>query len=293
MAEPFLDSLKNIIPSLEKATEVNFTLLLTSFVLLADCAALYVHGMNILHLSEVPDIIKPRLAIEAVLLVIGFGVTVGIAMPVFLFFANLLVDGTVKRLWDRYEIWSDPDGRRFRPASAYSVSVYELREKAHISKESYYLNLLKEANEKEKERSYKIQQTALYAFTVIALSNIDLYSSLSPKTNGIVAQIADEFGRDGRGWLYCFEFMLILLAFYPVFEEHNPVAHCPELAQELEKKRQQEREQQERFRREEEEFRPDLPPPLSGDIGLRLNNRVPGLSMSRDHHRPVRQTPNG
>ena len=83
MAEPFVDSLKNIVPSLEKATEVNFLLLLTSFLLLADCAALYVHNMNILHLSEVPDIVKPRLAIEAIVLVIGFGTLVGMAMPVF------------------------------------------------------------------------------------------------------------------------------------------------------------------------------------------------------------------
>lgn len=292
MAEPFLDSLKNIVPSLEKATEINFLLLLTSFVLLADCASLYVHDMNILRLSDIPDVMKPRLAIEAIILVIGFGMTVGIAMPALLFFANLLMDGTVKKLWDRFEIRSDPDGRRFRPASAYSVPVGELREKAHTSKESYYLNLLKEADEREEERLRKIHQTALLAFTVLLLSTINLYAALSPEKIGILAQITDGFGQEGRGWLLCLGCILMVLAFYPVFKEHDPVVYCPELAQELGKKRQQEREQLERFRRESEEFRADPPYPLSGDVGERLNNRVPGPSMSRSHHRPIRQTPN-
>ena len=292
MTEPFLDSLKNVVPSLEKATEINLLLLLTSFMLLADCASLYVHGMNILRLSDIPDVIKPRLAIEAIILVIGFGMTVGIVMPTLLFFANLLMNGTVKELWDRFEIWSDPDGRRFRPASAYSVPVSELREKAHTSKESYYLNLLKEADEREEERLRKIQQTALLAFTVLVLSTINLYALLSPGKSGILAQIVGGYGQEGRGWLFCLGCILMVLAFYPVFEEHDPVAYCPELAQELGKKRRQEREQQERFRRELGEFRADPPHPLSGDVGEQLNNRVPGPSMSRSHHRPIRQTPN-
>jgi hypothetical protein len=106
VAESFLDSLKNLVPSLEKATEVNFCLLLTSFVLFADCTSLYVHGMNILHLSEVPNVIKPRLAIEAVILVIGFGVLVGIAMPFIQICSNIVVSETAERLWDRFETWA-------------------------------------------------------------------------------------------------------------------------------------------------------------------------------------------
>lgn len=255
MAEPFLDSLKNIVPSLEKATEVNFLLLLTSFLLLADCAALYVHSMNILHLSEIPDIVKPRLAIEAIILVIGFGMLVGMAMPVLLIFANLLVIETIGRLWARFEIWSDPDGQRFRPDSAYSVPVYELRKKAHASKESYYLNLLKEADEKETEHRDKARQTALFAFTVLVLSGVNLYAPLSHDKNAILAQIADGLGRNGYGWLFCLGCTLLTLAFYPMFEDRRPMVHCPELARELEKKRQQERKEQERYRREAEESR--------------------------------------
>jgi hypothetical protein len=52
----FPDALKNVVPSLEKATEVTFVLLLTSFFLLADCAALFVHGMNLLHLADMPNV---------------------------------------------------------------------------------------------------------------------------------------------------------------------------------------------------------------------------------------------
>lgn len=292
MAEPYFESLKNIVPSLEKVIEVNFLLLLASFVLLADCTALYVHGMNILRLSDVPDIIKPRLAVEAVILVIGFGVFVGFAMPLLLMFANLAVIETVGRLWDRLEIWSDPDGRRFRPQSAYSVSLYELREKAHASKESYYLNLLKEANEKENEHRERVRQTALFAFTVLVLSSVDLYAPFSPREGGILTQIANGLGQNGYGWLFCLGCTFVALAFYPMFEDRHPTVYCPELAREIEKKQQQELEQQERFRREAEEFRADPPHPLSNSIRKRLNDRVPGPSMSRNYHRPIHQEPN-
>lgn len=292
MAEPFLDSLKNVVPSLEKATEVNFLLLLTSFVLLADCAALYVHGMNILHLSEMPDVLKPRLAVEAIILVIGFGMLIGIVMPFLLVFANLLVDETVGRLWTRFEIWADPDGRRFRTDSAYSVPIYELRKKAHTSKESYYLNLLKEADEGENERSYKMRQTALFAFTVLLLSVVNLYAPLSPDRKGTLAQIADGLGQDGYGWLFLLGCILIALAFYPMFEDRRPMVHCPELARELEEKRRQEREQEARFRREAEEWRASLPPPLFDDIGRRLNNRTGSGSLSRSGYASKPQKPN-
>jgi hypothetical protein len=236
VAEPFLDSLKNVVPSLEKATEVSFILLLTSFVLLADCAAPYVHGMNILHLSEVPDVIRPRLAIEAVVFVIIFGLLVGVVMPFVLVIVNGVVIETAGRLWIRYVIWSDPDGRRFRPDSAYDVPVYSLRQKAHASKESYYLNLLKEADEEETEHWNKTRQTALFAFTVLVLSGVDFYAPLSPEGNGVLAQIADGLGQNGYGWLVCLGCILVVLAFYPIFEDRHPMVHCPELARELEKK---------------------------------------------------------
>jgi len=242
VAEPFVDSIKNLVPSLEKATEVNFLLLLTSFVLLADCAALYAHGMNILHLSEIPDVVKPRLAVEAVILVIGFGMLVGIAMPFLMIFANLLVVETVWRLWNRFERWSDPDGRRFRTDSAYNVSISALRKKAHDCKEAYYLNMLKEADEGENERWHKMRQTALFAFTVLMLSSVDLYAPLSIDRNSVLAQIADGLGQNGYGWLSFLACILVALAFYPMFDDHRPMVHCPELARELEEKRRQERE---------------------------------------------------
>ena len=188
---------------------------------------------------------------------------------------------TVGRLWSRFEIWSDPDGQRFRPGSAYSVPVYELRTKAHASKESYYLNLLKEADEKETEHRDRTRQTALFAFTVLVLSGVDLYAPLSHNGSGFLAQIADGLGRNGYGWLFYLGCILVVLAFYPMFEDRHPIVHCPELARELEKKRQQEREEQERYRRDTNEFRAFPPRSLSNDIGRRLNKGPPGPSLSR------------
>jgi hypothetical protein len=73
-----------------------------SFVLLADCAALHVHGMNILHLSDVPDVIEPRLAIEAVILLSGFGLLVGVVMPFVLIIANAVVIETCRTIVDSF-----------------------------------------------------------------------------------------------------------------------------------------------------------------------------------------------
>ncbi len=252
---------------------------LTSFVLLADCTALYVHGMNILHLSEVTDVIKPRLAIEAIILVIEFSMLIGVAMPFLLIFANLTVTETIGRSWIRFEIWFNPDGQRFRPDSAYSVPIYELRKKAHASKESYYLNLLKEADEDENEHWYQMRQTALFAFTVLVLSGVNLFAPLSPNGPGILAQIADGLGQNGYGWLFCLGCLLVALAFYPVFEDRRKMLQCPELAGELEEKRLQEREQQERFRREAEKLRAAPPPPLA-DIGGPLSRSMPPDSFT-------------
>ena len=254
MAEPsFLDSLKNVVPSLEKATEVSFLLLLTSFVLLADCATLYVHGMNVLHLSEMPNIIRPRLAIEAVILIIGFGIFVAIFVRLLLIIVNNILINSVWRLWNRFEIWSDPEGQRFRSDSAYSVPLHKLRKKAHTCKESYYLELLKEADQRENDRWHEMHQTALCAFTVLVLSGVDLYAPLSHGRNGILAQIAEGLGQNGYGWLFCLGCIVVALAFYPIFEDYRPMVYCSDLAQELEDKRQQERQEQDRFRKEVEE----------------------------------------
>jgi hypothetical protein len=272
VAESFLDSLKNVVPSLEKATEVNFCLLLTSFVLFADCLSLYVHGMNVLHLSEVQGVIKPHLAIEAIILVIWFGVLVGIAMPFVQIVASTVVSETAERLWTRFEIWSGLDDQQFRPPSWGDVSVSALREKAHATKESYYLDLLKEAKAEEAEHRDKTQQTALFALTVLVLSGVNLYAPLSPEGNCILTQIADGLGQNGYGLLFLLGVILLMLAFYPVFENYHLWVYCPELAQELEKKRREEREEQERFRREAE-ARKASPPPSVSDLGGRIGGR--------------------
>jgi len=127
------------------------------------------------------------------------------------------------------------------------MPVYELCKKAHASKESYYLNLLKEADEKENEHWYKTQQTALFAFTVLVLSGVNLFAPLSPNGTGILAQIADGFGQNGYAALFWLGFILVAMAFYPIFEDGRDDVYCPELAGELEEKRRQEREERERF----------------------------------------------
>jgi len=167
--------------------------------------------------------------------------------------------------------------QQLRPPSADRVPLSELTKKAHATKESYYLDLLKKADAEQAEHGDKTWQTARFALTVLVLSGVDLYVPVSPKGNGILSQIPDGLGQNGYGWLLWlvwlgFIVVVVVLAFYPVFENYHLWVHCPELAQELEKKRQEEREQEERFRREAEARRAS-PPPSVSDIGGRLGER--------------------
>lgn len=237
MAVPFLDSLKNFVPSLEKATEVTYVLLLSSFVLTADCAALYAHGMNIFHLSDVPDIIKPRLAIEAVILVIVFGIIMSLVMPFVMVFANFVVLEIVGRAWDYIAVRLDPNGNPQHTNYSSWVSIHALERKAHETKENYYLNLLKDAKEKEIEHSCKIEQTALLALGTLTLSGINLYAHLSSEGECILAQIAEALGYTGYIWLLMLGCMLVTLAFYPLFTERRATVYCPDLASELDEER--------------------------------------------------------
>jgi hypothetical protein len=184
-------------------------------------------------------------------------------MRLLLMLANFVVIETVGRLWTRFEIWADPHGHRFQQDSDY-VTVSALRRKAHASKESYYLNLLKEADEEENEHRQRIWKTADLAFTVLVLSGVNLFAPLSPNGTGILAEIVGGLGQNRFGLLFSLGCILVTvaLAFYPIFEDRRKMVHCPELAQELEEKRRQEREQQERYRREVEKLRASPPPPL-------------------------------
>lgn len=257
MALPtFPDALKNVVPSLEKATEVAFLLLLTDFFLLADCAAPYTHGMNLLHLADIPDVIKPRLAIEAVILIVAFGIMATV-MELIAIIVNGIVIETVLRLWLWTQFKLDPQRNPFRLDSANVVHLHNLRTKAHRSKETYYLNLLKEADEKENEHFAHMKKTSRYALTALLLGCIDLFAPLAPGASGILAQIADGLGTNGYVWLSLFGYFLLVVAFYPIFEDRHPTVYCPELARELLDEEQQRREERAKFDREMEARRTD------------------------------------
>jgi hypothetical protein len=74
VGEPVEEAAKSIgiFSNLEKATEVATFLLLTAFALMLDCASLHTHGVNILHLSQIPQLIGPQLAVEALLTFLAF-----------------------------------------------------------------------------------------------------------------------------------------------------------------------------------------------------------------------------
>jgi hypothetical protein len=253
----FPDALKNVVPSLEKATEVTFVLLLTSFFLLADCAALFVHGMNLLHLADMPDVIKPRLAIEAVILIIVFGVFMAIVMEFVAITANEIAIETVWRLWFWIVTKLDPDRNPFRLESANAVHLHNLRTKAHKSKETYYLDLFKEADENENEYFAILRKNSNYALAALLLGCVDLFAPLSPGTTSVLAEIADGLGHSGYSLLFLLGCFLLIVAFYPIFEDRHPTVYCPELARELDEEEQRKREERAKFDREIEARRAD------------------------------------
>jgi hypothetical protein len=189
---------------------------------------------------------NPRLAIEAVVLVILFGLWAGVVMWFVRLIADVLVSQTVLRAWIYLCLSENP----YQSDSADTVPLFELRRKAHASKESYYLNLLKECDESEAEVSEKMSRTADYALGVLFLSCVDLWVPLASGHIGILAQIADALGQNGYCWLFLLGVFLSMVAFYPLFTDRRSVAYCPELARELDEKGRYKAEKLERFRAE-------------------------------------------
>jgi hypothetical protein len=71
MTGPVEEVALSILSALERATEIGPLLLLAGFMLMLDCVSLKSYHVNILHLTQSPELVGPQLAIEAFLVVIS------------------------------------------------------------------------------------------------------------------------------------------------------------------------------------------------------------------------------
>jgi hypothetical protein len=170
-------------------------------------------------------------------------------MPLLSMCLNYMVIETVWRLWNKVEISSNPTGRRYWVGSN-DVPLYALREKAHSTKDSYYLKLLNEADELKVKADDRKRRAARLALATVLLFLADLYYPFAAEAKSITQQLAQDLGEQGYAWAWIFGCLLLAIAFYPIFEDDYPVVYCPRLAREREQEDKERRERDDQFRAE-------------------------------------------
>ncbi|WP_147061421.1 hypothetical protein [Kozakia baliensis] len=234
-----IDPLKNALPSLEQATQFRPLFLLTSFVVFLDCSSLYCYGKNILHLSGSPDMNLQRLAVPALLALILFGFFLSVIVRLAKILADQIVIATAWRIWlhiEREFLSSEHERVRFYYNT---VPLGAIKAKAHKTKESYYLSLWKEAEERHREYEALSEDTALGAFSVIVLTILDVSGCFAKQEPGVISQIFTASGPYGQVMFCLVSMVLISCAFLPIFADRSTQVYCPELAEEMNAARRQ------------------------------------------------------
>jgi hypothetical protein len=82
MTGPVEEVALSISSALERATEIGPLLLLAGFMLMLDCVSLKSYHVNILHLTQSPELVGPQLAIEAFLVLLAYGLLLILVVPI-------------------------------------------------------------------------------------------------------------------------------------------------------------------------------------------------------------------
>lgn len=233
--------------NIEKLTEIRTAFVFWGLILFIDCGLLLLNGSGFLDVMQASKPLKQRLLIELVLLLAGFSCFTSTVMPLItdLLYrvANFTIVPWAKRLAGLRPGGSDATLSMQNYPRGF-VPLHELRDKAHHSRDLYYMDLLSEALNKETAN----RRLTLYAMTdfVLAIVNFQFPSS-GPNSASILQHVASHLGGDAVMW------GIIALSAVPAFRSAfrnlpEPV-YCPALYGELQEAAQK--------RPRDELFRPE------------------------------------
>lgn len=228
-----LDPLKNVMPNLEQAMEFRPLFLMTGFVLFTDFLSVEYYGSNILNIHKLDDFGLQKVAIPVVLSLLIFGYSTSLFLRIFKNLTDQIVGATIWQGWIHIKyrwFWVDNNNTH----SGYrSVFMHDLREKAHKTKDPYYLSLLKEGEHKEREYEDSSDKLSFAAFSTVIISFLDLFCGNETSDRGIIRQALAHHGTFGYYIFGIMVLFLLVLSFRPIFIEYPRKIYCPELADEI------------------------------------------------------------
>ncbi len=248
MSDPTADVTKatGLLSNLEKANDIQTFLLLFSFILVVDCGLLRSQGFGILALTKDERLFYPRLAVSVAIMFVVFSLLMSIARP---FVARAVMYITIDIVY-----WCGTFGRRIRRAifeydfkeedrqitreyrnklARGWVTVVRLRAKAHETKDSYYLNWLREVEAKEITQFEQEQNLAFAVVAIIAIAMYNWFAFGSQPAESFLRGVAAYLGEYGGLVVLVFFIALYWIGVVaPLQQDILRWTYCPSLAKE-------------------------------------------------------------
>jgi hypothetical protein len=225
-----------IFSTLESATETALFLLATTFVLLVDTTLVQFNQAGIIDLIRNPELIKPSLGLQTILILVGFSFLTSLVLPLLAIFADEIIFHTVGRAWIKVDSFLNRKCELEQSLSQRKydcVSPWELRRGAHEKKESYLLDLYNEYENRRRKNRKLMLKHSLYAFYALSMvfCNFFLVGGNDRKT--ILQETTLFLG--STTYIWCITMPLLFLIYFRIFRiNDDPIwIYCPSLYSEL------------------------------------------------------------
>jgi hypothetical protein len=237
--------ISGLLSILEKSVEIHVALIIYCFLLFFDiCLELFDHsGVYDLAFAEPNVRITAVLAIKFVIIFVIFSIFISIFMPTI----AVLTEGLIRPIaYSKPVTWlwlpGDDGGIRHMHEMWLSgyVHAYAIEEKAHETKEQYYLDLAKDAEQRDSDYQ-RTTRLLIAAFGFSVYNMLGHFSSLS-----LLQGIAVKSGE--YGYIYVWMFICVFLVHslrWLLLD--NDWMYCPSIANEFLEKLQKNEEERRRF----------------------------------------------
>ena len=241
-----------LISILEKSIEIQVALMIYCFLIFFDtCSELLTKsGVYELAFGEPNVSITVALATKCVVMIVMFSIVMSLFMPIL---ASLITAGFIVPiayskpvLW----LWFPKDGGERHThemwASGYVLS-YAIEEKAHETKDQYYLELAKAAEQRESKEQSDYMRTNMLLLTAFSFSIYNMlghFDSLS-----LLQNFSRKIGENGYAYVCMFICVFLVYSIKLVIRDDDVWVYCPSIANEFWEELRKNREERWRFER--------------------------------------------
>jgi hypothetical protein len=224
-----------IFSTLEAATKPKFFFLAAAFTLLVDNVFLTLHQPTLLEIAgNSTKIENPNLVIKVILIFVGFSFLTSLVLPVLAGLCDTIYSLTVGNLQDSLDRYLNKkfggQESNFRREYGY-VNSFELREKAHKSKEKYFLDLYEAYTKKWHSNRDSMLEFALVTFYCLCMLCWNFYLGWGGGS-AISVLVANYFGSENLVW---WAIIGLLGLFFRRFFSDDGIdwIYCPSLYDEI------------------------------------------------------------